>query len=307
MEKTPLSSYLADYRSALEKLRNFGLQHNGTRLERYERTLQRCVEDEKRGSDEHHGQPSLLNALIESNEILLAATLPVHALETRAALLRIKVVSKGTDVVTRDGNDPGRDALVELSTAAALNSVGDFGFFTEDAYDISTRVDQTPIECKRITSVKSIRNRLRDARIQLSTAASDGENPGVIVMDLTRPIYVQSGVLSSASDEDLMDEAESRLRSYLANYVFNPKILSTIDSSSVLGLLVRATFIGVSGERMNARRFVSWQALCTHPDESEETERFLLIASKFSPKKKRRGTTEDLSQSTQKYPPNLDA
>src|SRR5690606_20840387 len=125
-------------------------------------------------------------------------------------LEKLRRISGGPDTMAPDRADPARDYAFEFHTAAVLQRQGEFGGFSQQNGDLTISTDRYPAECKRVSSLNSARNRLRDGRDKLSELVLEGSPPGVIAIDLTRPIRIAHGPITAASDQDLLEEAGRR-------------------------------------------------------------------------------------------------
>lgn len=289
-----LSDFFQQYTFALEWLSHHGVHTPNTRLDTYLRVIANAEREETQGRLEHQQQPEFSNAVVEASEIIDIAQLHGAHLLDKDVLRKLKRISKGLGEMPAHGYDEARDNAFELHTAAVLQGQGLFGGFSRLNGDLTIGTEQYPAECKRVSSLNSLRNRLREAREQLKLLVEKGSQPGVIVIDLTRPIWIAHGRIVADTDDLFGEEAERRLEAYLPEHVMTEENIEMLCCPPVLGVIVKCRFMGIAGESSNIRRSVVWQACSLHADDSHENELFLRIAAAFGPGELRQGTREEL-------------
>lgn len=290
----PLSEFLQKYDIALEWLRSRGVRTHGTRLASYRRVMARAESNEARGRFEHQHGPELLNALIEASEVIEIAQIDEAHLAAADVLGKLRQISGGPDTMAPERADPARDYAFEFHTAAVLQRQGEFGGFSRQDGDLTVAAERYPAECKRLSSLNSLRSRLRDGKDKLRRLMHDGSSPGVIVMDLSRPVRMAHGPILAASDDQFLQEADRRLIAYLSEHVMTEQNVNSVACPAVLGLIVRCLFAGTVGEEANIRRSVVWQACSVHADGSAEDALFRRIAHAFGPGELREGTRDEI-------------
>ena len=206
-----LSEFLRQYGVALEWLHHYGVRTHGTRLAAYRRIIARAEEDEARGRIDHQQRPELLNSLMEASEIIEIAQIDEVHLGVADVPNKLMRISGGPETMAPEGFDPARDYAFEFHTAVVLQRQEAFGGFSLHGGDLTIGPKRYPAECKRVSSLNSLRNRLRGGKDKLNQLMGDGGPPGVIVVDLTRPIKMAHGQIVAVSDEQFTQEAEQRL------------------------------------------------------------------------------------------------
>jgi hypothetical protein len=289
-----LAEFLSQYDAALRWLNSHGVRTQGTRLAVYRRNIARAEHDEARGRFDHKQRPELLNALIEASEIIEIAQIDEAHLAGGDVLEKLSRISGGPPTMAPEGSDSARDYAFEFHTAAVLQQQGEFGGFSRQDGDLTVATECYPAECKRVSSLDSLRNRLRDGRDKLSRLARDGSPPGVITLDLTRPVRMVHGPIVAASDEQFMEEAERRLIAYLPEHVMTVRNIGSLACPPVLGVIVRCLSAGTVGEDANIRRSIVWHACSVHSDESAENSLFRRVARGFGSGELREGTRDEL-------------
>ncbi len=287
-----LSEFFQKYDIALEWLRSRGVRTHGTRLASYRRVMARAELNEARGRFEHQHGPELLNALVEASEIIEITQIDEAHLAAADVLGKLRLISGGPDTMAPESADPARDYAFEFHTAAVLQRQGEFGGFSRQDGDLTIAAECYPAECKRVSSLTSLRNRLRDGKDKLNRLVQDDTFPGVIVMDLTRPVRMAHGPILAESDDQFLQEADRRLIAYLAEHVMTEQNVHSVACPAVLGLMVRCLSVGTVGEEANIRRSIVWQACSVHPDGSAEDALFRRIARAFGPGELREGTRD---------------
>jgi len=289
-----LSDFLRQYDSALDWLNRHGVRTHNTRLDIYRRVIGNAVQEEAQGRVEHQQQPQFFNAVVEASEIIDIAQLDDAHLADQEVHRKLKSISGGGEEMAAEGFDEARDNAFEFHTAAVLQAQGQFGGFSQLNGDLTIGSERYPAECKRVSSWNSLKNRLRDAREQLKVLVEKGSEPGVIVIDLTRPIRAAHGQIVASTDDQLGDEAERRLAAYLKEHVMTEENVEMLTCPSVLGVIAKCRSAGVVGDSSNIRRSVEWQACSLHDDDSEENQLFRRIATAFGPGELRQGSREEL-------------
>lgn len=289
-----LSDFLREYDVALEWLGGHGVRTHGTRLAAYRRIMVRADQDEVHGRFQNQHRPELVNAVIEASEIIEIAQIDEVHLATADVLDKLKRISGGPVTMAPHPADQARDYSFEFHTAAVLQRQAEFRGFSRQGGDLMVTAEGYPAECKRLSSLDSLRNRLRDGKEKLSRLVLDGSPPGVIVIDLTRPIRMAHGPIVVASDEQFLQEAERRLIAYLPEYVSTARNIGSLACPPVLGVIVRCLSAGTVGEHINIRRSVVWQACSVHADESTEDVLFCRVARAFGPGELRKGTRDEI-------------
>jgi hypothetical protein len=191
-----------------------------------------------------------------------------------------------------DGFDHARDLSFEFSMAAVLHREGMFGGFSQAGGDVTFGEHRLPVECKRVSSLASLENRLRRGRKKLDELVRAGEFSGVVAVDLTRPIRTAQSFISAESDDSLAEIADMQLTAYIHKYVMRPDWLKALNSGAVLGLIFRYLAAGTSGAVSNVRRAVVWQICSLHDDDSEANQQLMQIAQRFG-----NGKLKDISWS----------
>lgn len=292
-----LSAYLSSYESALHRLTTLGVRVDGTRLHTYQKILQRAIEREKKQETAHQGSRPFINALIESSEIIDIAKISDKWFRDDV-LQKMQSISDGQEFMQPTKQDQGRDYAFEFSTAATLDSVGQFAGFSEHGGDLTVGEDCRPAECKRISSLKSLSGRLRSGRKKLDNLLSSGLSPGVIIVDMTNPIRDQFGFMHETGDDALSFMAEEHLSAFMDKFVLIPEHLHSLARESTLGLVFRYVTAGISGKAENVRRTTIWQAASLHEDASKENSNFISVAQHFGQGPLRAGTRQDLDHAS---------
>lgn len=289
-----LSEFLRQYDVALEWLHHQGVRTRNTRLATYRRVITRAEQEEARGRLAHQQRPELSNAVIEASEIIEIAQIDDAHLQDPEVLRKLRSISGGPEAMAPEGFDRARDNAFEFHTAAVLQKQREFGGFSQQNGDLTVTPERYPAECKRVSSLKSLRDRLRDGRDQLNRLVGEGTPSGVIVIDLTRPIRMAHGRIVAASDDQFQHEAEQRLIAYLPEHVMTQQNIESLSYASVAGVIARCLSAGIVGETSNIRRSVVWQACSLHANGSPEDALFQRIATAFGPGELRQGTREEL-------------
>jgi len=147
--------------------------------------MARAERNEAHDQFDHRQRPELFNALIEASEIIEIAQIDEAHLAAADVLDKLRRIPGGPDTMAPERPDPARDYAFEFHTAAVLQRQGEFGGFSRQDGDLTVAVERYPAECKRVSSLNSLRNRLRDGKDKLSRLVLDGSPPGVMVVDLT--------------------------------------------------------------------------------------------------------------------------
>jgi hypothetical protein len=236
----------------------------------------------------------LLNALIEASEIIEIAQIDEAHLAIDYVPNKLKRISGGPETMAPEKADPARDYAFEFHTAAMLQRQSEFGGFSRHDGDLTVTAERYPVECKRVSSLDSVRNRLRDGKGKLQRLMRDENPAGVIAIDLTRPVRMAHGPIVAPSEEILVQEADRRLVAYLSEHVMTEKNIASLACPVVLGVMARCLSVGTVGEEANIRRSVVWQGCSVHADGSAEDELFRRIASAFGPGELREGTLDEI-------------
>lgn len=292
------TEFLEDYKHALEWLHVQQVRVSGTRLSVYLALIEAAQQAETQGHKEERQTPALMNALIEAAEIIDIAKLDSDHLQNADAVAKLLTISDGSEFMGQNGFDRARDNAFEFSTAAVLQQQDAFGGFSTSGGDLTIAPDLDPAECKRISSFRSLRNRLKGARDQLRRQVAQGNPAGVIVIDVTRPVTHAHGYIKAKDDDAFILLAEQRLSAYLRANVMTPENIRTIEHPEVLGMIVRCRSAGTSAVPTNIRRSVVWQACSIHPDGSANDTRFRELARNFGPGDLREGTQQDLMRAS---------
>lgn len=293
-----LSEFLQQYDTALEWLSGHDVRTHGTRLAAYRRSMASAEQDEVHGWFDHQQRPELLDTLVEASEIIEIAQIDEAHLATADVLDKLRRISGGPDTMAPERADPARDYAFEFYTAAVLQRQHEFGGFSRQNGDLTVAVEGYPAECKRVSSFNSLRNRLRDGKRKLGRLVQDGSPPGIIAIDLTRPVRMAHGPIMAESDEQFLQEAERRLIAYLPEHVMTGRNIASLACPSVLGVIVRCLSVGTVGEHANIRRSVVWQACSVHADGSIEDTLFRRVAGAFGSGGLREGTRDEIVNAT---------
>lgn len=294
----PLSEFLRQYDVALEWMNNHGVRTKSTRFAAYRRIMARAEQEELHGRFDHQHRPELLNALVEASELIDIAQIKDAYLAPADVSDKLRRISGGPDTMAPERADPARDYAFEFHTAAVLQLQGEFGGFSRQDGDLTVAKEGYPAECKRVSSLNSLRARLRDGKEKLNRLTQVGSPPGIIAIDLTRPIRMAHGPIVAASDDQFMQQAEQRLIAYLPEHVMTAQNMASLVCPAVLGVIAKCVSVGTVGEEANIRRSVVWQACSLHADISTEDALFRRIAHAFGPGELREGTREEIIDAT---------
>lgn len=154
---------LERYRSALARLKHFGLNSEKGRLRQYAIELSAQAQREAQGASVPHDSAELANAMVEARQLIDVASLSDEVLRTRPETLsRLK---QGRAVQPVDKDDPARNLQLEYVAAVYFNShqarvrLGDSG----DA-EIVHGLHRWPMEVKKAGSMNSAKRLVVDAR-----------------------------------------------------------------------------------------------------------------------------------------------
>ncbi|MBS0302942.1 MAG: hypothetical protein JSR16_12360 [Proteobacteria bacterium] len=277
-----LTIFRDQYAQALEWLRARDVRVDNTRLSRYLTTINDAIAKEAAGDTAHQQADEFAEVLVEASEIILVATLDPIFFEERADVLtKLRRIITGPDVVGEDGDDSGRNYAFEFSTAAILHERNAFREFARGDLDLLLRDGDHPVECKRISSLRRLEQRIREARNQLNAHADAGGPPGIIAVDMSRPIRLAQGAITAVDEDSFMHTAELHARAYIRSHIVAPLILPAATGHGVLGLLVRYVAYGTAGGAGSVRRSIVWNLCHIYDDESDETRLLGQLAEPF--------------------------
>ena len=267
-----LSEFRKDYADALSWLRQLKVRTLNTRLSRYLSIMDDAIAREAKGATEHQESPDFASMLVEASEIIQIAALDSLMLTDHDPLTKLRQIPRGPDVIRETGEDPGRDYAFEFCTASEANRNGVSVRFGTDGGDVLLTNEQYPIECKRISSLRRIEQRVREGRDQLIDHVGKGGRPGLVALDLSRPIRLAQGPIRASDDNAMMLQAEQQLNAYLHHHVHqNGLVYEAAVDRSVLGILFRFVAFGTVGKASNVRRSTVWGLQLIHPDDSEKS------------------------------------
>ncbi len=295
-----LERFAENFDDAITKLKTLGLRISATRIARYRRIIAEAVAAERRGDVRHQLSPSFINAIVEASEIIDIASLRMDFLTSDAAKEKLLRISSGPEVMAPDGHDPARDYGFELSTAAKAYSNDCFVGFPSTG-DLVVLPGSRPVECKRLSSVGQFERRLREARDQLDRRFRNGEPPGIIAMDFTRPLRLTHGSIVADSDDLLVDAAEKQITAFVGRNLLSTD-LDKIAAESTLGILIRYLAVGTAGDPGHIRRAAVWQGFSIHPEESNENKAFLAAAAFLGPEPMRDISLSDIAYALETVP-----
>lgn len=290
-----LPELLQQYDIALAWLSAHGVRVKATRLAAYRKIIARAEHNEALGRDDHQQRAELLNAIIEASEIIEITELEEQHLQAGDVLHKLKQICSGPETMAPERADPARDYAFEFHTAAVLQRQGKFGGFSNRNGDLTVTEERYPAECKRVSSLDSLRTRLRKGKDKLGQLMLDGGLPGVIAIDITRPIRIAHGPIKAESVEQFAQIAEQRLVAYLPEHVMTERNIDSLSDPSVLGVMVRCLSAGIVDNVTNIRRSVVWQACSLHAENSQEDALFHRVARAFGPGELRQGTGDEIA------------
>lgn len=302
MELLTIIEFLQRYEDALNFLHAQGVRIGGTRLARYRKVLSKAYERELRGLFDHQTEIGLPNALVEAADIIEIASISSDWLAGDEIRKKLQEISGGNEVMSPIGQDPSRDYAFEFTTAAVLQIQGRFSGFSKHGGDVTIDPNQYPVECKRLSSLHRAEARLREGKRKLERLRFAGQPPGLIAIDLTRPILIAQGSIEASDESKLRLEADQRLVAYLAKHVMTESIIEALQSPATLGIVARYSALGFVKERANIRRAVIWQACSLHADKSAEDLLFRELAQGFGYGKLENGTVDDIREAMKRVP-----
>lgn len=264
---------LESYRSALARLKHFGLNSEKGRLREYASELTAQAQREAQGADVPHDNVELANAMVEARQLIDVASLSDETLSARpATLARLK---EGRAIQPADKDDPARNFQLEYVAAAYFSShearvnLGDVG----DA-DIVHGLHRWPMEVKRARSAKSAKRLVVDGRDQLHKRVLAGAEPGVILLDATTPLTRRSGLIQVATSVEFEEKSLRQLEAFLYYRVMAPIPLAAVERQELCGIIVRYAAIGFVQDEGGFRELTHWQYLNVHEDESPAAKSF---------------------------------
>jgi len=282
MQVHALAAFRDQYSRALDWLRARGVRVDNTRLFRYLTIMNKAIAREATGDEAHQESPEFAGVLVEASEIVQISTLDPMFFEGREDVLtNLRRINAGPDLVSDEGEDFGRNYAFEFSTAAILHQRNALGGFANGDLDLLFRDGNHPLECKRISSLRRLEQRVREARNQLNSHVDAGGPPGIIAIDLSRPIRLAQGAIVAADDVAFNHVADLHARAYMMSHVVAPLIIPAAQGHGVLGLLVRYVAYGTAGGAGNVRRSIVWSLCHIHDDQSEETHLLWRLAQPF--------------------------
>lgn len=294
MQLMTLDYLVADYVQALVRLESWGVRVQNTRLATYLKLLRHAADRERAGDERHQADERFRNAVIEAADIVDIARLDGAMFEDDHVIGKLNRISDGREFADDEGPDQARDCAFEFACAGDLHAQGRFGGFSVDVGDVLVASGLWPVECKRISSLDRLPQRLRKARDQLQRGFETGSPPGFIAIDLSRPIRRAHGHLAAPSDEALCEATSTMLTAYLREHLMHALDPGEIARPGVLGAMVRHVSVGTAGEIANIRRSTTWQVVCVHADDTAENALFLDVAVLGGPVPMIPGTREEL-------------
>ncbi len=263
-ERFGLKDLLLRYCDSLAWYAALGGRVEGTRLAAYRAIIDRAVNAEAIGDERHQADPAFVNSLVEATDLIDIASLDQAAFATPHAMTKLHKLSSGPVGMRPTGHDPARDYAFEFASAHMLQRHGAFGGFGA-AGDVLQTPGPYPWECKRLGSLQQIESRCRIARKQLELTSAQGALPGIVAIDLSRPLRDRHGLLLAADEDALMAETQRVLTAYIRRYVIPATLRVLLGRSAVLGVFVRFASVGRAGGVESIRRSTTWQIVMVHP------------------------------------------
>ena len=267
MDNFSLEQHVRFFEAALQRLAPFGLRVSpSSRFGCYQRVLRAAMEAEAKGDFAHQSSERFVNAVIEAADIIAIAVLDDRWLSEPIVREKLRPLGKGKEFAGASGHDTARDLQFELSAAAAFARRGALGGFLVSGGDFAIAPKMWPAECKRITSLKEMMDRLAEGRDQLAVGS-----PGILCVDMTRPMRAELGPLRANSDAALEATVQRLLSGFVPASCDMEALLARMRRPHVLGLAVRYVAYGHVGGRAEVdqvRTSTSWQLYLVHGDES---------------------------------------
>lgn len=291
-----LPAFRDDYVRALEWLRAMEVRVTNNRLAHYLDTINSAIEREGRGDESHQQNADFAATLVEAFDITQIAMLERAAFDGRKDVLtKLRQLSRGADLPpSKSTDDPARNYAFEFSTGGTLTDRNAFGGFGESTGDVLLKDDLHPVECKRISSLDRVGDRLADGRKQLELGVAAGGKPGIIAIDVSRPIRMGQGPINAIDDDQFEAIASAQISAYIYEHV-GKHLELRVECDSVLGVLVRFVAVGTAGGLGHVRTIVDWSLLYVHPDEAPNSKLFLRLAEPFGRGPIRQITPEDIA------------
>lgn len=292
---------LESYRSALARLKHFGLNSEKGRLRDYAAELTAQAQREAQGTDVPHDSVELANAMVEARQLIDVASLSDEVLRARpATLARLK---EGRAVQPADKDDPARNFQLEYVAAAYFSShearvnLADIG----DA-DIVHGLHRWPMEVKRARSAKSVKRLVVDGREQLQKRVLPGAEPGVILLDATTPLTRRFGLLQASTSAELEEMSVRQLEAFLAYRVMATIPLEVVERPELCGIIVRYAAFGFVHDEGGFRELTHWQYVNVHKDDSTAAKSFEKLMEVADGRPLHLGTKERLLDAAAQLP-----
>lgn len=281
---TPIDQIRARYDEALASLEARGARIEGTRLAKYRKTLRELARANAQQVKRRGRLPEYVKCVLEISDVIDAAEVNPSYFTDADSRRKLRDISKGVAYLA-PGNlhtpDPARDSQFELISAAFLEQRGRFAGFSKVGGDVLLSHGRCvrPVECKRLSSPSSLEARVREICDRLEREYALGLPAGVGFIDVTRASQSAARILSTPSDDRLIELGTSTLNKFILE---NRAILqkeSRIDVA-VLGFFLRLVVTGIAGSPHNLRKAAIWQFVNHNRESTGEAEVFMdLVAA----------------------------
>ena len=238
---------------------------SGSRLQHYVQILREYSNVDSKDIARRGATRLVSDVMLETADLIEIATLPIDYLKNQKVLERLKCALEGR-LLRRHHlprqTDQAREATFELCTAAYLQRSKILGPPPTDSADVTLQLGDAliPVECKRPTSLRGLKDNLRSAKKQIrrrAGASGRGASFGFVVVDLSRALNVNTTQFHYSSREHMLEAASRRFHEAIEANLERIQHRD-VETQELLGAAIRLILPGYAGSSANARRYIEW-------------------------------------------------
>jgi len=216
---------LKEYELACTWLDSLGIPHKRGRFGRYQKelaTFERRIKSDLSTHDKISAFYSYINSYIEATELIRIKDALVIA-ESTTYLSQLKKATSGQLFRNVVNNDPSRNFFFELTLAARLLNAG-YSVVVNELADAEAYIDGSKVffECKRVTSQKAVKSRVKEANKQLRTRLENAKSQGskgIVGLNVTELLNPRLVMVVGNDIHELKDYHSTLLTGFVNSHI----------------------------------------------------------------------------------------
>jgi hypothetical protein len=238
---------LSEYKQACAWLDSLGINFKKSRFGKYQKEIQafeRTIKSDIDTEDKISAFYSFINSYAEATELIRIKNALQH-IESSKYLSQLKKATAGQIFRNIASNDSSRDFFFELTLAARLINTG-YSVTVDELADSIAYINGAKVffECKRITSQKMVKDRVKQASTQLKRRFLNEMSKnikGIICLNVTELLNPHLVMIVGEDIHELKNIHSELLTSFVMSH---KEELNINDRENILGVICEFNMYG---------------------------------------------------------------